>query len=262
MSVSSFDQDKAWAGRLGHVRDVVRQRLVTSQLLAHLPKPAKGQLVVDVGCGQGTQVLALAEQGYQVIGIDPSPELLKRAHQALSVSSPEIQSLVTFKNGDLKSLGLAIAEPADALLCHGVLMYLPSLKESLSLLTNHLAEGGVLSVLTRNQAGIAMRAGMEKRWSDVVTGFEAHQYTNNLGIEKVQADTPEKVISECETQGLDLVAWYGIRLFTDHWQTGEVSNDIETLIEAERQAGERDPYRRLAALTHVLATKPIESDQD
>lgn len=253
MKTSAFDKGQAWADRLGKVRDVVRQRLVTAQLLAHLPKPKAGQLVVDVGCGQGTQVLALANQGYCVLGVDPSVELLGLARQELEELSADVQTRVTFVEGDLQTLGEVVDQPADVVLCHGVLMYLPDLKDALKVLTKHLADGGILSVLTRNQAGIAMRAGMERRWHDVADGFTAKRYTNNLGIKNARADLPEEVSFECEALGLEVIRWYGVRLFTDHWPTHEEVDDLEALLEAEQQAGERDPYRQLAALTHVIA---------
>lgn len=259
MAASSFDQDQAWADRLGQVRDVVRQRLVADQLQSHLPRPTAAHMVVDVGCGQGTQVFALAERGYRVVGVDPSTQLLDLARRELGARTPDVQSRVTFKKGDLDSLGDVVGRPADILLCHGVLMYLPTLAGPVAMLTNCLARGGILSLLTRNQAGIAMRAGMEQRWTDAVNGFGANHYTNNLGVENARADAPEEVISACEVRGLEVVAWYGVRLFTDHWRTGDIPDDIDSVIEAERQAGSRDPYRRLAALTHVIAQQRVPS---
>src|SRR5271169_2863575 len=47
----------AWLGRLGNVRNVVRQEMISRQLDRHLPKhPAR---VLDVGAGQGTQSIRL-----------------------------------------------------------------------------------------------------------------------------------------------------------------------------------------------------------
>ncbi len=50
------------ARRLGRLRDVVRQELVAAQLREVLPAGAPLR-VLDVGCGQGTQALALARAG-------------------------------------------------------------------------------------------------------------------------------------------------------------------------------------------------------
>ena len=51
------------------------------------------------------------------------------------------------------------------------------------------------------------------------------------------------------------VTWYGVRLFTDHRAQDEQPADMDDLLAAEEQAGQRDPYRHLTALTHTLATR-------
>jgi hypothetical protein len=51
-----------------------------------------------------------------------------------------------------------------------------------------------------------------------------------------------------------MIAWYGVRLFTDHWDRDARADDLEVLIAAEEQAGKRDPNRAVAALTHTLAS--------
>ncbi|WP_246064955.1 class I SAM-dependent methyltransferase [Melghirimyces algeriensis] len=46
--------------------------------VAGQPAP-KGAVALDVGCGAGREAIFLAEQGYQVIGVDLSPSALKIA---------------------------------------------------------------------------------------------------------------------------------------------------------------------------------------
>jgi 2-polyprenyl-3-methyl-5-hydroxy-6-metoxy-1,4-benzoquinol methylase len=47
------DGRSAWLGRLGNVRNVVRQEMISRQLDKHLRMPSAR--VLDVGAGQGTQ---------------------------------------------------------------------------------------------------------------------------------------------------------------------------------------------------------------
>lgn len=255
MTKPSFDNVPKWEDRLKFTRNVVRQRLVSKQLKTHLPEVSETPLVVDIGCGQGTQVLALAEQGYDVLGIDPSNSLLETAATELAKRSRAVQGRVSFAKGDLDNLRELVTDPIDILLCHGVLMYLPSLEDSIKQLSECLAVGGTLSVLTRNQRGLAMRAGMSQQWDKAVEGFDSHCYKNNLGIDDVRADTPEEVLAVCKQNGLEIKDWYGVRLFTDHWGDVETADDIEELLKAEEQAGARDPYRQLTSLTHVVARR-------
>jgi hypothetical protein len=53
--------------------------------------------------------------------------------------------------------------------------------------------------------------------------------------------------------GADTIAWYGVRLFTDHCDAEDPPADFDALLDAEEQAGRRDPYRAVAALTHTIA---------
>jgi len=65
-----------WVEGLGRLRDVVRQRLVAAQLGEVMARQGESSArVLDVGCGQGTQ-LSLARTGRQVTGLDISDELL------------------------------------------------------------------------------------------------------------------------------------------------------------------------------------------
>lgn len=53
--------------------------------------------------------------------------------------------------------------------------------------------GGLVSLLTRNRAGIAMRAGMSGDWTGALAGFDARRYENRLGLEDLRADEPGEV---------------------------------------------------------------------
>jgi SAM-dependent methyltransferase len=67
--------------------------------------------IVDVGCGTGRNSLALAEAGFDVVGIDASPDMVAVARKR----APEL----TFEVADLTSW--QAASPFDGALCRGVL---------------------------------------------------------------------------------------------------------------------------------------------
>lgn len=244
----------AWRRDLGMVRDVVRQELVGRQLQSHLPVERDRALrILDAGCGQGTQALRLARLGHRVLGIDTSEELLGQARQARAEEPPEVRARLDLERGDVLALDPRLADGFDVVCCHGVLMYLPSLHEAAQALVATGRPGALISVLTRNRASLAMRAGMSGDWQAALDSFDACYYTNRLGIDDVRADEPREVQNALAQAGAQTLAWYGVRLFCDHWQAIGPPADMATLVAAEQRAGELDPYRSLAAMTHTLA---------
>lgn len=246
----------AWLAGLGLVRDAVRQELVRRQLAANLPTPARSLRVLDAGCGQGTQATALARLGHHVVGLDVSDTLLETARGAAALEPSDVRQRLHFVVGDLLALDDRHLAHYDLVCCHGVAMYLPSLEDTVRVLVRACRTGGVISLLTRNRSGIAMRAGMRGDWAAALAGFDARSYDNRLGIEAVRADEPREVRAAFAAAGAVCTAWYGVRLFTDHWGQEPPGDDFTRLLAAEQEAGGRDPYRSLAALTHTIARVP------
>jgi S-adenosylmethionine-dependent methyltransferase len=246
----------AWLAGLGLVRDAVRQELVRRQLTANLPTGAEPLRVLDAGCGQGTQAIALARLGHRVVGLDVSDALLETARGAAALEPTAVRRRLHFAVGDLLALEDRHIEYYDLVCCHGVAMYLPSLEDTVRALVRACRPRGIVSLLTRNRSGIAMRAGMRGEWAAALEGFDARSYDNRLGIDSVRADEPGEVRAALAAVGAACTAWYGVRLFTDHWGQEPPGDGFAQLLAAEQEAGRRDPYRSLAALTHTIAQVP------
>src|SRR5581483_1311122 len=76
------------------VKGIVRTHVLHQQLLEHLPAPPAP--VLDVGGGAGHQSFPLAQAGYDVTLLDPSPAMLDRARQRLQRLPAETQGRVVF----------------------------------------------------------------------------------------------------------------------------------------------------------------------
>ena len=68
------------------------------------PSPDRPIRVLDVGCGQGTQALKLAELGHHVTGLDPSPAMLADFAQTLAAKPPRVQARVRLIHGEVEQL--------------------------------------------------------------------------------------------------------------------------------------------------------------
>jgi S-adenosylmethionine-dependent methyltransferase len=124
VSAAFTGREGRWQERLGKLRDVVRQELVTRQLAAELPPPPVR--IIDCGCGQGTQALRLARRGYEVTAVDASAELLALLERDLAAEPEQVRARVRVRRDLIENLAeRAFASPFAAVLCHGVLMYQP-----------------------------------------------------------------------------------------------------------------------------------------
>jgi SAM-dependent methyltransferase len=250
---SSFAAGTArWLGALGRLRDVVRQEVLRSQL-AGLPQlrrpPAR---VLDVGCGQGTQALHLARAGHAVTGIDASAELLAAFEGALAGEPADVAARVRLIRGAGENAPDLVTGAFDLVLCHGVLMYLGDITPMLTALSQVTDADGAISLLVRNGLALSMRDGLCGNWPAALSAFDSKDYVNRLGL-PARAHAPADTDQVLGPLGWQRQEWFGVRVFTDHRDEPAPGPEaLAELLAAEREAGSRDPYRRVAALLHLV----------
>jgi ubiquinone/menaquinone biosynthesis C-methylase UbiE len=99
-----------------------------------LPDPAAGLRLLDVGCGTGHHLARLRARGFEVAGVDGSPEMLEHA-RALN---PETD----IRQSDVEHLPFPDAS-FDVVLSVEVLRYLPSPARSIAEMARVLKPGGL-----------------------------------------------------------------------------------------------------------------------
>lgn len=241
-------------GHYGSLRGRVRTHVIHHHLQAHLaPPPLK---VVDVGGGAGNQSIPLARAGYDVTIIDPSPAMLTRAERALAAEAPEVSGRVRLVQGSGEDAPAALSgETFGAVLCHGVLMYLDDPEPLVDALCELTGRGGLLSIVAKNVEVMAMRHAHEGDWAAALAAFDSDRQINGLGVE-TRGDSIAALSAMLTGRGIDPSAWYGVRLFTDGWTPDRPTTDPEDLVlEVELAASQRDPYRQLSRLFHLLGRR-------
>ncbi|MGA9746885.1 MAG: class I SAM-dependent methyltransferase [Nocardioides sp.] len=106
-------------------------------LLEHLP-PAPAR-IADLGCGTGTLSVLLAQEGYDVRGVDLSPEMVTRAEAKAAAAGAG----ATFAVGDASDPDLPAGE-FDVVLSRHVLWALPDPAAGLARWVTLLAPAGRL----------------------------------------------------------------------------------------------------------------------
>jgi ubiquinone/menaquinone biosynthesis C-methylase UbiE/DNA-binding transcriptional ArsR family regulator len=122
-------------------------------------------VLADIGCGTGSLTFELARFAQKVIGVDLSPEMLRRAR---NIAKEKQLRNVEFRRGDALKLPLG-ARSADAVFCIMVLHFLSDPQKAVAELCRVTRAGGsviVVDLVQHNQEW--MREQMAHRW----LGFE------------------------------------------------------------------------------------------
>jgi SAM-dependent methyltransferase len=244
------------------VKGFVRTYVLHQQLLEHLP-PAPAA-VLDVGGGAGHQSFPLAQAGYRVTLLDPSPAMLGKARDRLRALPADAQDRVSFVEADGEHAAEAVqGRRYSAVLCHGVLGYLDQPEPVVDQLCRCTAPGGLVSIMTGNANAAAVRPALERRWQDALAAFDSRTEIGVLGVPG-RADTVEEVSDLLRRRGVQPINWYGVWLFVDWLEFSGVQLDpadtqqVTATARVELEAGRRDPYRGISRVFHLVGRAAAE----
>jgi S-adenosylmethionine-dependent methyltransferase len=253
-------------GHYATIRGRVRTHVIDAHLRAHLPPPPAA--LVDIGGGAGNQSIPLARSGYPVTVVDPSAAMLGEAGDSLAAEPREVAGRVRLVRASAQDARSALGGQRFAgVLCHGVIMYVDDPQPFTAALADLAEPGGIVSLVAKNARCLAARPALEGRWEEALAAFGADRQVNGLGLD-TRADTVEELSALLAGAGVEPVAWYGVRLFTDGWTPPDrvagqaagapdaIADDALTAIFAvELEASRRDPYRQLSRLFHLVGAR-------
>jgi S-adenosylmethionine-dependent methyltransferase len=249
--------DEAYASVKGRVRTYVMHQ----HLLEHLPEPPAP--VLDVGGGAGHQSFPLAQAGYDVTLLDPSPAMLEKARERLERLPAEARRRVTLVEADGENADDAVhGERFAAVLCHGVLGYLEQPESVIDQLCRCAATGGLVSIMTGNARTGAVRPALERRWDDALAAFDTRTEIGVLGVPG-RADTVAELSDLLRSHNVEPLRWYGVWLFVDwlEFSGAELdpndSEQVAATAAVELEASRRDPYRQLSRVFHLVGRKGL-----
>jgi S-adenosylmethionine-dependent methyltransferase len=118
--------------------------------LAELAASADIVAVLDIGGGTGGFAVPLAELGYPVMVVDPSPDALAALERRAAETG--MGELVRGIQGDANDVvELLGVDSVDAVVCHSVLEVVDDPADALAAMAAVLRPGGIASVLAANR---------------------------------------------------------------------------------------------------------------
>ncbi len=178
-------------------------------IFSHLENKPSKNLFLDIGCGSCAQSMRLAKRGYQVLGVDLSPAVLKLAERVLAEKGYNDQ--VSLQQQNLTELKLE-EQSIDCILVWGVLMHVPEVEKAISEISRVLRVGGEVVVSEGNMRsvesiffrGIRKIFGSKKiRYNETPAGMESW-IQMPTGILLSRHARVEWLISEFNRHGLIL----------------------------------------------------------
>jgi SAM-dependent methyltransferase len=146
----------------------------------------------------------------------------------------------------------------DLVLCYTLLEYLSEPWGILGTLARVLRPGGTLSLLFANPRSEPLRWALAR---GDLEGARRALYGQTAGADLFglprRTFTVEEEQKALAGEGLNVVAWCGVRAFADYLPADKLADPgfYDRLLELEAAAGPMDPYRQVARYNLVLAVK-------
>jgi S-adenosylmethionine-dependent methyltransferase len=226
--------------------------------------PAPGE-VVDVGGGTGSVAVQLAADGHSVTVLDSSAAMLATCVERAAELGVEVGERLRTVQGDAEQAARLLgAAAADGVLCHGVLEVVRDPQLVLAGLARLLRPGGVLSLVVANRSWLAQRAArrgdyrealrlLDEPWvQPAPAGRGARERHRTAG--PARAWTAAELRPWCAAAGLELTAEYGLQAFAEPPPDAD-RDQLDALLELERRAAERQPFRSVGEFLHLVARR-------
>ncbi|MFO7697007.1 MAG: methyltransferase domain-containing protein [Anaerolineae bacterium] len=237
----------------------MREALILHHLREHLPVNDASLSVLDAGAGTGGYSLALASLGHAVVLVDYAPAMLALARSHFTAAGAETLARAEYHCAPIDELPAVIAcRRFDVLLVHTLLEYVREPWRVLRGLLDLVAPGGLVSLVTVNEAGDVLRLGGPRNdpggalkalhgGAPPSTPFEAGRTL--LSLERCKL-----VLGE---MGFGSVNRYGIRVFGDSYEAAELADPelYASVMALELETGWRDPFRLIGRYHQLVGVR-------
>ena len=234
----------------GEIRLHILWRDLQEGLLPHLSAPVS---ILDAGGGIGQLSQRLGKLGHNITLCEISGDMLKLAQESFAAECPDVK--VKFVHTPVQQLVEHIEGQFDVVLCHAMLEWLATPRETLSGLLQHLKPGGYLSLAFYNKHSLVYRNLLRGNFRKIIN----EDWRGDPGsLTPMHALLPDDVMSWLQEWGYEVLLHSGIRVFSDYLEKNR-KEPLTTadILEMEMRFSRLEPYRSLGRYIHVLVRKPL-----
>ncbi len=221
--------------------------------------------VVDIGGGTGGLSVPLAEQGHDVVVVDPSPDALASLRRRAAESG--VAERITAIQGDAETaadlvsgLSAGQAGGADLVCFHGTLEVVDDPEAALAGIARVLAPGGVLSLVTAQRLAVVWAKALAGQFDQARAALESSDGRCGPTDSLPRRFDETGIRDLLSRNGFAVTDVHGIRIFSDLAPAGSADSDADrAALLALEEAAVRHPefgfLGQLGAALHVLATR-------
>lgn len=252
-----FDEHiSAWRSWQREPWALVRYAVVGHVLDSHIAGTGPMR-VLDVGGGDGTDSLRLAEAGHDVTILDFSDAMLRAAHTRSSeLGVLDSVHLVTGQVGELAELRLA---GFDLVLCHFVIQYLADPTSAVADVVAATRPGGLVSLVAPNPVSEVLAKAVRGRDPlgalDLLTARSFHAAAFEHDVNRIEWRSAAR---DLRAAGADVVGRYGCRCVVDLVNDSVFTSDADHLadiVALETAVCAASPYRDIARAWQLVARR-------
>jgi S-adenosylmethionine-dependent methyltransferase len=233
----------------------LRCDLAWENLRGFLPSEP-GAAALDIGGGTGEMAVRLAAGGLAVTVVDASAAMLAEAERAATAA--HVRDRVTLVAGEAGQLTRLFPRATFAVIvCHNVLEFMEYPVEVLRAIPVLLQRRDqvVASVIVRNRAGEVLSAALKNNdLAAAERNLTARKVTAKLIGQPVSVFSPREMRQLVALAGLETLAEYGIRVFSDYLPENSTADDSNyaALLEVERKLGAQPDFAAIARYSQVI----------
>ena len=252
---------QAYGDYLRTIPGRLRADLAWENLREFLPSQSDAA-ALDVGGGTGDLAVRLAECCFKVTVLDVSEAMLAETERASMEAN--LRHRITLIHGDAGQLPHLFA-PASftVIVCHNVIEFVERPIEVLQAVSSLLVRGdnALASLIVRNRAGEVLSAAIKN--GDLVAAernLTAPNVRAKLVDQLVAVFTPQELRDMLVSAGLDTLAEFGIKVFSDYLpEQFENESNYSALLALEGKLGAQPDFAAIARYIQIIA-RPRRSD--